>query len=62
MTANRGRRRPKYAADTERIRIIYCKYCRQKITFSYGSIGRDGKKIACDLSGIAHVCDGGSRR
>ena len=30
-----------------------------KISFSYVSIGRDGKKIACDLSGVAHKCDGG---
>jgi hypothetical protein len=58
MTNRRG---PKHAVDTEKIKIILCKFCREKITFSYGSVGRDGKKIACDLDGTMHVCKGGKR-
>ena len=54
MTASRHRRRPS-SIDTERIRIIRCKYCRAKITFGYGSIGRDGGKIPTNLDGTMHV-------
>lgn len=58
---NKNRRRPKHAVDTERIKIILCKFCRQQITFSYGSVGRDGRRLACDLGGTMHVCGGGQR-
>ena len=54
---SRYRRRPKSRVDSERIKIILCRYCRAKITFGYNSVGRDGKKLACNLDGTAHKCD-----
>jgi hypothetical protein len=58
---NKNRRRPS-RIDTERIRIIRCKYFRAKITFGYGSVGRDGRKIPTNLDGTMHVDDGGSQK
>jgi hypothetical protein len=58
-TGNRGgRRRPKRPIDTGNIKVIKCKFCKQPITFSFGSVGRDGKKIPTNLNGTMHV-DGG---
>jgi hypothetical protein len=56
---NRNRRRPKSRIDSENVKIIRCKYCKQPITFSYGSVGRDGKAFPCNLDGTRHIEKGG---
>lgn len=55
----RERRRPKSRIDSENIRIIKCKHCRQPITFGYGSVGRGGRKIPTNLNGTMHIDKGG---
>jgi len=50
----KNQRRPKNAVDTERIKIIRCKYCRQKITFGC-SVGRDEKRLACNIGGTLRI-------
>ena len=59
----KNRRRPKHAVDTERIKIIRCKNCRQKITFSNNTVEGDGLRIPCNLDGTKHVdeANGGLR-
>lgn len=58
----RERRRPKSGIDSENIRIIKCRYCRQPVTFGYGSIGKDGRKILTNLDGTMHVDNGGRKK
>jgi hypothetical protein len=59
---SRGRRRPKRLTDPKNIRVIKCRYCKQPITFSYGSVGRDGDPFPCNLDGTKHVERGGAKK
>jgi hypothetical protein len=52
---NRNRRRPTRPVDMERIHIVFCSVCREKITFSFNSVDKEGFRIACDLSGTKHI-------
>jgi hypothetical protein len=58
---NKNRRRPKSRIDTENVRIFKCKYCRQPVTFSYGSVDKDGCKILTNLNGTKHEDNGGRK-
>jgi hypothetical protein len=46
---------PKRLTDPNSIKIIKCRYCKQPITFSYGSVGRDGRPFATNPDGTKHV-------
>jgi hypothetical protein len=58
---NKNRRRPKSRIDAENVRIFKCKYCRQPVTFSYGSVDKDGLKILTNLNGTKHEDNGGRK-
>jgi hypothetical protein len=63
MTVNR--RLPKRKSsriDSERVRIFKCRYCCAPVTYSYGSIDRDGKKLLTNVDGTRHVDEGGPRK
>jgi hypothetical protein len=61
---NRYRRRPKSRIDSERVRIFKCKWCKQDVTFSYGSTDRDGKRVLTNVDGTRHTdeVEGGPTR
>jgi hypothetical protein len=52
---NKNRRRPKSRIDSENVRIFRCKFCRSPITFGYGSVDKDGRKILTNTDGTKHV-------
>jgi hypothetical protein len=58
---NKNRRRPS-RIDTERTRIIFCKYCCAKITFGYGTTDKDGRLIPTNPDGTKHLDEGGSQK
>jgi hypothetical protein len=62
LTANRGRRRPKSRIDAENVRIFKCQYCRQPVTFSFGSVDKDSRKILTNTDGTKHIDNGGSQK
>jgi hypothetical protein len=61
MTNRRFNRRPS-RVDSERVRIFKCRNCRQPVTFSYGSVDKDGRKILTNKDGTKHVDNGGSQK
>ena len=42
------------------VKVIKCKYCRQPVTYSYGSLDRDGKRLLTNVNGTRHVDRGES--
>jgi hypothetical protein len=58
---NKSRRRPKSRIDAENVRIFKCKYCRQPVTFSYGSVDKNGRKILTNTDGTRHIEEGGEK-
>jgi hypothetical protein len=56
---NKNRRRPKSRIDGENVRIFKCRNCRRPVTFSYGSVDKDGRKILTNADGTKHVDEGG---
>jgi hypothetical protein len=55
LTASRHTRRLKSRIDSERVRIFRCRYFKSPVTYSYGSIGKDGHKILTNVDGTRHV-------
>jgi hypothetical protein len=53
--SGRYRRRPKSRIDSERVRIFRCKYCLQLVTYGYGSVDKDGKRLLTNVDGTKHV-------
>ena len=59
MKKVKGRRLPGHLTNPNSVKVIKCEYCKQPITFSYGSVGREGNPIPCNLDGTKHVEKGG---
>jgi hypothetical protein len=63
MTVNRRLpQRKSSRIDSKQVRIFKCKFCRQPVTFSYGNIDRDGKKLLTNVDGTRHIDEGGPRK
>jgi hypothetical protein len=62
MTANRSRRRRRHNSRIDSVRIIKCKYCRQLVTYGYGSVDRDGKRVLTNVDGTKHGDEGAPRK
>jgi hypothetical protein len=52
---SRHRRRPNSRIDSERVRIFKCKWCKQPVTFSYGSTDREDKRVLTNVDGTQHT-------